>query len=338
MEALGDEERRSSGDPVATMPVMSGEILFNRPDLVGRTGVRPERDPEAFRARRNVYLSSADAPEEAGDRYLLTVRAAHRTLTGEHLFSHESSLVALGLPSFRPWPSKVHLLCERRSGGRSQLDVVRHCLGLEDVASVMVDDMLVTSPGRTAFDIALSRPFVDAVVVADATFRGYPGAREEFAALVERYGRRRGYQKAIAVLAFADELSGSVLESWSRVEMDEAGFVKPQLQLVVTTDGVDEFADFGWPEFLALGEADGQGKYRDERMRKGRSVADVVIDEKDRENRFRRQYPNHARWDWWDVRDKRLERILLQANVRKRNAWPDRRPAVARYSAPRRGR
>ena len=233
---------------------------------------------------------------------------------------------------------EVHLICERRSGGRSQLDVVRHCVGLEDVVPVVVDGMLVTSPGRTAFDIALSRPFVDAVVVADAAFRRYPGARSEFAALVDGYGRRRGFQKAVAVLAFADELSGSVLESWSRVEMDEAGFVKPQLQFVVTTDGVDEFADFGWPEFRALGESDGETKYRDAGMRAGRSVVDVVIDEKNRENRFRRQYPHLARWDWWDVRDRRLEGILLQANVRKRNAWPDRRPAVARYSAPPRGR
>ena len=64
---------------------------------------------------------------------------------------------------------------------------------------------------------------------------------------------------------------------------------------------------------------------------------DVVIREKNRENRFRRQYPNIARWDWGDVRELRLEGILLQAGVPKRTSWPDRTPRVARYSSPRRG-
>lgn len=328
---------RLTGRWLDTLPAMSGERLFNRPEAIGHTGVRPERDPGAFRARRNVYLPSEAVPQEAGARYLLTVRAAHQTLTGDHVFSHESSLVVLSLPSLQPWPKEVHLICERRSGGRSQLDVVRHCVGLEDVQPVLVDGMLVTSAGRTAFDIALSRPFADAVVVADAAFKRYPGARAEFAALVEGYGRRRGFQKALAVLQFADERSGSVGESWSRVEIDRLGFVRPELQFEVITDGLSEWSDFGWPAVRALGEFDGRVKYTDERYRKGGTVVDVVVREKDRENRFRRQYPNMARWDWWDVRELRLEGILLQAHIPKRKVWPDRRPAVARYSSPRRG-
>lgn len=317
---------------------MSGERLFNRPEMLGLSGVRPERDSAATRARRNVYLPTEAVPQEAGARYALLVRAAHRTLTGDHVFSHESALVLLGLPSLRPWPEVVHLICERRSGGRSQLDVVRHCVGLEHVQPVVVDGMAVTSPGRTAFDIALTRPFADAVVVADAAFRLYPGARAEFAALVDAYGRRRGYQKALDVLLFADERSGSVGESLSRVEMYRLGFAKPELQVRIVTDGLEEFADFGWLLVRALGEFDGEVKYREQRYRKGGSVEDVVIREKNRENRFRRQYPNLARWDWSDLREQRLERILLQANVPKHTSWPNRRPGVARYSSPSRGR
>lgn len=329
--------RRPGPGPVGMLPGMSGERLFDRPEVLGQTGVRPERDPGAFRARRNVYLPSDAVPQEAGARYRLTVRAAHRTLTGDHVFSHESALVVLLLPSLRAWPKEVHLICERRSGGRSQLDVVRHCVGLEDVQPVLVDGMLVTSAGRTAFDIALSRPFADAVVVADAAFKLYPDARAEFAALVEGYGRRRGFHRAVAVLQFADERSGSVGESWSRVEIDRLGFVRPELQFEVITDGLSEWSDFGWPEVRALGEFDGRVKYRDERFRKGGTVVDVVIREKDRENRLRRQYPNVARWDWGDVRELRLEGILLRTGIPKISAWPDRRPAVARYSSPRRG-
>ncbi len=315
---------------VAKLPTVTGERLFDRPDLMGVTGVRPERDPNAVRARRNVYLAGADVPAEASARYALLVRAAHRTLTADHVFSHESALVLLGLPSLRGWPKVVHLICERRSGGRSQLDVIRHCVGLEHVQPLLIDGMLTTSPGRTAFDIALTRQFADAVVIADAAFRRYPGARAEFAGLVDAYGRRRGFQKAAAVLRFADQRSGSVGESWSRVEIDRLGFLAPDLQFRVVTDGLEEFSDFGWPEVLALGEFDGEVKFREDRYRKGGTVEDVVIREKNRENRLRRQYPNVARWDWSDIREQRLERILLQANVPK--------VRVARYSAPSRGR
>jgi hypothetical protein len=133
------------------------------------------------------------------------------------------------------------------------------------------------------------------------------------------------------VLLFADERSGSVGESWSRTEMQRLGFARPELQFVVTTDGLDEYADFAWPEVRALGEFDGEVKYRDERYRRGGDAVDVVIREKNRENRFRRQYPALARWDWSDLREQRLERILLQAGVPRHSPGPIRRP-LARYS------
>ncbi|RIX30328.1 hypothetical protein [Amnibacterium setariae] len=316
---------------------MSDERLFTRPEMLGSTGVRPERDPGSFRARRNVYLPADSVPVDAVDRYLLRVRAAHRTLTGEHVFSHESALALLGLPSLHRWPEVVHLVCERRSGGRSQLDVVRHCIGLEHVTPVTVEGMLVTSPGRTAFDIALSRSFAEAVVVADAAFRLYPESRAEFGTLVDAYGRRRGFQRAQAVLRFADPRSGSAGESLSRVEMDRLGFVAPDLQVRVVTGDVEDFADFGWRAVRALGEFDGEVKYREDRYRRGGSVEDVVIREKTRENRMRRQYASFARWDWWDLRGRRLEGILVRAGVPKRRDAVTR-PDVTQYSSPARGR
>jgi len=51
-----------------------------------------------------------------------------------------------------------------------------------------------------------------------------------------------------------------------------------------------------------------------------------VIREKNRENRMRVEYPSIARWDWTDLREQRLERILLRAGVPKvRPAAPRRR-------------
>lgn len=316
---------------------MSTDRLFSRLEVISGSGTRPERDLELARPRRNVYVEASQVPEDGAGRYLLTVRSAHRTLTGDHVFSHESAAALHGLPWLRRWPDEVHLICERRTGGRTQRDVVRHCVGLEHVDPVVVDGMLVTSPARTAFDIALTRPFDQAVVVADAAFRLHPGAREEFAELLATYGRRRGFQRAAEVLRFADERSGSAGESFSRTEMYRLGFVIPELQVRIVTDGREEFADFGWIESQTLGEFDGEVKYRDERLRRGRSVEQVVIDEKNRENRLRAQSQYFARWDHSDLVQGRLEAILLRARVPRRTTSTVR-PVPARYSSPPRGR
>ncbi|MFD1721158.1 hypothetical protein [Amnibacterium endophyticum] len=297
---------------------MSTDHLFRRSELEG-TGLRPERDPSLSRERRSVYASSADLEEGATARYLRKVRASHLTLTGAHVCSHESAAALLGLPMLGAWPDRVHLIDERRTGGRSQLDVVRHCVGLEHVDPVVVDGMLVTSPARTAFDLALSRPFELGVVVADAVIRDWPGAAEELRALADAYGRRRGWQRLGRVLAFMDARSGSAGESLSRCRIDALGFIRPELQVPITTDGRTEFGDFGWEEVLGLGEFDGEVKYRLDRYRQGGSVEDVVIREKSRENRLRRQRPRFARWDWTDLLRDRLESILVAAGIPKRS-------------------
>ena len=296
---------------------MTEPILFRRADLADAGLARPDRETDAgfHRVRRGVYAPPGSAAAAADEQYLRAVHASSRTLTGDALYSHESAAVILGLPVLGAWPTQVHLIAERRSGGRSQLDVVRHCLGLEDVPTRLVDGLLVTSPARTAFDLALTRSFAAAVVVMDAVLRLHPEAAEELAALVLAYGTRRGFRRVARVLAFADGRSGSVGESWSRVEMDRLGFEAPDLQVKVTTAGRDEFGDFGWRRRRVLGEFDGEVKYRADRYRMGGTVEDVVIREKNRENRMRVEYPSIARWDWSDLRRGRLERILLDAGV-----------------------
>lgn len=318
------------------------EHLFVRPELLD-TGLRPERDPDLSRERRGVYARAASLDQDATARYLRRVRASHLTLTGGHVYSHESAVALLGLPMLGGWPEQVHLIDERRTGGRSQLDVVRHCTGLEHVDPILVGDLLVTSPARTAFDIALGRSFEQAVVVADAVLRLYAGAEEELRTLAEAYGRRRGWQKLRRVLGFMDGRSGSAGESLSRCRIHTLGFVRPELQVPVTTDGLTEYGDFGWEEVRGLGEFDGELKYRDDRYRQGGSLEDVMIREKNRENRMRRQWPNFARWDWQDLMRNRLEGILLSASIPKRRERTAGVAAVRRHgpravAAPARGR
>ena len=186
-----------------------------------------------------MYLPSDAVPQERGARYLLTVRAAHHTLTGDHVFSHESALVLLGLPSLQPWPdagASASASADQVAGRSSTSSATAS--GSSRCEPVLIDGMLVTSAGP---DGVRHRP--DPSVRGRGGRRGrglppVPGGPGRVRALVEAYGRRRGFQKAVAVLRFADERSGSVGESWSRVEMDRLGFVPPLLQFEVITDGL----------------------------------------------------------------------------------------------------
>ncbi|MCU1436937.1 MAG: hypothetical protein JWP66_24 [Naasia sp.] len=284
---------------------------------------RPERrageNGDLQRLRRGIY---ADAGEwqtaNLDERYAIRIAAAAARLEGLPVFSHESALRLLGLPSLRPWPEKVHILCERRSGGRSQLDVIRHCLGFEAAEVLQVGRHLVTSPARTALDIALARSFPEGVVVADHVFRNYAGARQDFAEMLELTGpRARGVRKAASVLRFADERSESPGESWSRVVIAELGFRPPELQSEIRHRG--RFigrVDFEWTDRAIVGEFDGEWKYRSAELRAGRTAEQVVVEEKDRENRIRRVRADVVRWTWADLRDRRrLEALLGHAGV-----------------------
>jgi hypothetical protein len=291
--------------------------LLDRRWLLGGGLDRPERDERLQRVRRGVYSLAATTGGDAA--YLTHVLASAHTLGDRSVFSHESAAVLHGLPIFGRWPDAVHLIDERRTGGRSQLDVVRHCLGLDGVRGDTAHGLAVTSPARTAFDIALSRSFTAGVVTADAAFRQFPGARVEFADLVEWFGDRRGWRKVARVQAFGDPAAETPGESESRVLIHQLGFIRPILQFEVRSAWHRDRADFGWPEVGALGEFDGEVKYRLDRYRKGGTAADVVIREKNRENRLRRSYPHFARWDAADLREpSRLHRILLESGIPKR--------------------
>ena len=68
-----------------------------------------------------------------------------------------------------------------------------------------------------------------------------------------------------------------------------------------------------------IGEFDGFGKYLREEFAAGRTVAEIVLDEKRRENRLRALGPRVARWGWEEARDRSaFRRILAAAGLRGR--------------------
>lgn len=74
----------------------------------------------------------------------------------------------------------------------------------------------------------------------------------------------------------------------SRLQLHRLGFRDLDLQVAVAGPrGSDYFVDIGLRQVRTFWEFDGEVKYRDVAMRQGRSIEDVVLDEKRREDWIR---------------------------------------------------
>lgn len=217
------------------------------------------------------------------------------------VFSHWSAAALHGIDILGAWPAHIDVSIAAAAGGRSSGAIRRHTRDLAEIGTTGWQGHRVTTPLRTAVDLAASLPFVEAVAVADQTL----WARRVGGALVERdvllaaaHSRTgRGSARATRAADFASPLADSVRESQSRVLISTMGFPEPELQArFVLLDGREAFTDFFWRDHGHIGEFDGAGKYRDPAMLKGRSPEEVLLAEKDREDELRRQVRAFSRW------------------------------------------
>ena len=95
--------------------------------------------------------------------------------------------------------------------------------------------------------------------------------------------------------------------------MHQIGCPSPELQqtfrdrngaFVATTD-------FWWPDYNLTGEFDGRAKYLREELTQGRTPAQVVIEEKVREDALRALGPGMSRWVWEEALSARALRLKL---------------------------
>lgn len=250
--------------------------------------------------RRGVYVDRAALPDKPEERYALRVRATLPDLAPDAVVSHISAAAMFGLPLWGARLDRLHVTRDRRNGGRVDRRLHVHSATLPGDDVVLVDGFAVTSVARTVADIARSLPLEVAVVIADAALNRGLVTLDELGAAVERGARRPGIGAARRVLAFADGRSQSPGESRSRVRMRLLGLPTPQLQMPIETRLGVFHADFGWPEFRAVGEFDGLIKYC-ALLQPGQDSAEVVIAEKIREDAVRDEDWRVTRWIWKEI-------------------------------------
>jgi very-short-patch-repair endonuclease len=130
---------------------------------------------------------------------------------------------------------------------------------LPDDEIQVIDKVPVTTPARTAVDLACWYRTVEAVAGLDALARAAEFKDVDVQTILEQSDGRRGIVRARNALHLVDAGAESPKESWLRVILIRAGLPRPQTQIPVQ-DGYGEpfaFLDMGWPEVKVAAEYDG---------------------------------------------------------------------------------
>ncbi len=252
------------------------------------------------RLRRGVFTDAARYDElDVRDRHVLQVRADLLMLAPRWHAARRSAAVLWGLPLLGALPRTPQLVAVPNTATDRSWTRHRHLAELPAGQRRLTGGLALTSPARTAVDLARTESFRSAIVVADAVL-ALGTDMDELARVLDGMVRWPGAGQARRVLGFADGRAESPLESISRVAIRDLGLPAPELQVRVhlgpTFLGrVDNL----WRVHNTVGEADGLGKYALDAPRAERER--VLRAERVREQALRDAGLEVVRWTWDEV-------------------------------------
>jgi hypothetical protein len=123
----------------------------------------------------------------------------------------------------------------------------------------VVNQMRVTTPARTALDLARRYPRGIAIAAVDALMQATELKMADVEPLVDRYRGRHGMKAARAALELVDGGAQSPKETWLRLLLMSAGFPRPQTQIAVRNEWgwAEAYLDMGWEDIKVAVEYDG---------------------------------------------------------------------------------
>lgn len=236
------------------------------------------------------------------ERHAVQVVATVRDMRdGGGVVSHASAAAMWGLPLYRVSPARVQLLLPPSARASNSSDVERRVGHIGDDDVVEIGGVRCTSIARTVFDVSRSLRPEAALSIADAALRrrawdqashlysanAAAAWREELEVRLRRMPGGRGVRQARWVAGFADGRAQLPGESVSRLQLVRLGFARPDLQVRVRAPHGYYWIDFGLEDVGAWGEFDGVAKYTDPALLAGRTTAQALLLEKQREDWIR---------------------------------------------------
>ena len=139
---------------------------------------------------------------------------------------------------------------------------------VDDDEIQMVAGIPVTSPARTAFDLACRNPVDKAVAAVDALARATRFNVADAQLLADRYRGRRNVRRARNALHLVDAGAESPRETWLRLMLMKAGYPRPRTQIPVYGEYGELVAvlDMGWEGVKIALEYEGDHHRTDRRQ------------------------------------------------------------------------
>lgn len=139
---------------------------------------------------------------------------------------------------------------------------------IADDEVVLLGDIPVTTPARTALDLASRYPLDKAVELIDALAHATHVKTADVELLAQRYKGRRSIRRALRALEFVDAGAESPRETWLRLLLIRAGFPRPSTQIPVRDQYGQLVAvcDMGWENVKIAADYDGDHHRTDRRQ------------------------------------------------------------------------
>ena len=256
------------------------------------------------------------------ERHRVRVSEVARRLDPGSVVSHFAAAATWEIDVLGSWPAQIDVYRDGISGAHSSGNVRVHAVGGSPPATLSWGNHVVTSPAQTVLDLARRLPFIEAVATLDqGMWSGRPGgaltSADEIRELAMRFATRRGTPRALQALDAAEREAANVRETQARIVIASLGFPHMRLQeRRILPSGRLVYGDLYMPEVDHWIEVDGRGKYLSPQYTQGRSTADIVLDEKDRENEIRRVVRGFTRLGARDADNpRRVYDILIQAGL-----------------------
>ena len=190
-------------------------------------------------------------PDDGSPGLALRAHAAYRYVEDAGgVLSGYSAAAVLGA-SCGPWNAPAEVTVPHR-GQRPVPGLLVHRTDLLPGEIIEVDGLRVTSPVRTAFDLARRGDLVERVVAVDRLANVHRFSPDLLLHLAAGNRSARGIDGLPEVLAHADRRAGSPTETRLRLVIVRAGLPCPEVQWVVQDERTRTavWLDLAWPEQL----------------------------------------------------------------------------------------
>jgi len=200
----------------------------------------------------------ADAP----DTVELRAAAVALVVSDGHVVVDRTAAAIHGVNAFtfveqqEPPPVETCVLRGRCPTQRGDVRGRTRDLRAEDIMTIA--GLRVTTPLRTAVDLACNLRRREAMAVLNELSRQHGLAGAELRAMLSRFARRRGVVQARELIQIAEPRIESPRESWTWLEIHDAGLPMPEPQVWIEVDGVPTYRlDFAYVRRRIAVEYDG---------------------------------------------------------------------------------